>query len=171
VLLEQPNLRYWVIFDQAIFDQATPMIYGWTREQMAEAFNVKFPLTRADSLEALARRIGLDPARVVETVRDYNAGRAAGRDAFGRTHMPAPISTGPFYAIRQQGASVTSTVGLAVDDGLRVVRPDGSAIPNLYAAGEILGSGQTQGFAFVGGMMAMPAMAFGKLLGEKLIPF
>jgi fumarate reductase flavoprotein subunit len=58
-----------------------------------------------------------------------------------------------------------------VDDGLRVVRPDGSAIPNLYAAGEILGSGQTQGFAFVGGMMAMPAMAYGKLLGEKLIPF
>ncbi len=171
VLLEQPHLRYWVIFDQAIFDQADPMIYGWTREQMAEAFNVKFPLSRADSLEELAQRIGLDPARVVATVNEYNAGRAAGRDAFGRQHMPAPIATGPFYAIRQQGASVTSTVGLAVDDGLQVVRPDGSPVPGLYAAGEILGSGQTQGFAFVGGMMAMPAMAFGKLLGEKLIPF
>ena len=122
-------------------------------------------------LEDLARAIGLDPHRLVATVREYNAGQASGRDAFGRQHMPAPIGTGPFHAIRQQGASVTSTVGLAVDGDLRVIRADGSAVPNLYAAGEILGSGQTQGFAFVGGMMAMPALVFGRLLGQRLIPF
>jgi fumarate reductase flavoprotein subunit len=84
--------------------------------------------------------------------------------------MPAQIANGPFYAIRQQGGSVTSTVGLAVDAELRVTRRDGSVIPNLYAAGEILGSGQLQGNAFVGGMMAMPALVYGRLLGERLIP-
>ena len=41
---------------------------------------------------------------------------------------------------------------------------------DLYAAGEILGSGQLQGNAFVGGMMAMPALVYGRLLGERLIP-
>jgi fumarate reductase flavoprotein subunit len=170
-LLEQPHLRYWVIFDQSMFEQATPIVYNWSREQMAEAFNQKFAFSRADTLEDLARAIGLDPHRLVATVREYNAGQASGRDAFGRQHMPAPIGTGPFHAIRQQGASVTSTVGLAVDGDLRVIRADGSAVPNLYAAGEILGSGQTQGFAFVGGMMAMPALVFGRLLGQRLIPF
>jgi fumarate reductase flavoprotein subunit len=170
-LLRQPNLRYWVIFDQAIFERAPPIVYGWTREQMAAAFNTQFPFTRADTLEDLARAIGIDPAGLAATVAAYNAGRESGRDFFGREHMPAPISQGPFHAIRQQGASVTSTVGLAVDEQLRVIRKDRSPIPGLYAAGEILGSGQLQGDAFVGGMMAMPCMVFGRLLGEKMIPF
>lgn len=170
-LLRQPNLRYWVVFDDAIFQQAPPMVYGWTREQMAEAFNRQFPFTRADTLEALARAIGIDPAGLVATVKAYNTGRAAGRDYFGRLHMPAAIEKGPFYAIRQQGASVTSTAGLAVDGELRVIRQDRSPVAGLYAAGEILGSGQLQGDAFVGGMMAMPCLVFGRLLGERIIPF
>ncbi len=40
VLLEQPDLRYWVVFDQPIFERAPPMAYNWTREQMAEAFGI-----------------------------------------------------------------------------------------------------------------------------------
>ncbi len=154
-----------------MFEQAPPIVFGWTREQMAEAFNRRFAFSRADTLEELARLIGVDSAALETTVREYIAGRAAGHDALGRVHMPAPLCRAPFHAIRQQGASVTSTVGLAVDADLRVVRADGRPVPNLFAAGEILGSGQLQGHAFVGGMMAMPALAFGRLLGERLIPF
>ena len=170
-LLRQPNLRYWVVFDDAIFQQAPPIVYGWTREQMADAFDKQFPFSKADTLEELAQKIGLDPAALVATVKAYNTGRAAGRDYFGRLNMPAAIEKGPFYAIRQQGASVTSTAGIAVDAELRVIREDRTPIKGLYAAGEILGSGQLQGDAFVGGMMAMPCMVFGRLLGEKMIPF
>ena len=168
-LLEQPDLRYWIVFDQAIFDQAPPMVYGWTREQMAAACNSKQIFRQANTLEQLARDIGLDPAALAQTVSAYNAGRAAGKDPFGRAHMPSPINKPPYYAIRQQGGSVTSTVGLAVNSQLQVIRPDGSAIPGLFAGGEILGSGQLQGNAFVGGMMAMPAIVFGRLLGEKFL--
>lgn len=168
-LLDQPELRYWIVFDQAIFDQAPPMIYGWSREQMAAAFNQKQVLRRADSLQQLATDIGLDPVALINTVSAYNAVRASGKDPLGRQFMPAEIGTPPYYAIRQQGGSVTSTVGLAVDSKLQVVRPDGSPIAGLYAGGEILGSGQLQGNAFVGGMMAMPAIVFGRLLGEKFL--
>jgi fumarate reductase flavoprotein subunit len=168
-LLEQPDLRYWIIFDQAIFDQAPPMVYGWTREQMAAAFNTRQIFRKANSLKQLAQDIGLDPAALARTVAAYNAGRDAGKDPFARTHMPSPINKPPYYAIRQQGGSVTSTVGLAVNSNLQVIRPDGAAIPGLYAGGEILGSGQLQGNAFVGGMMAMPAIVFGRLLGEKFL--
>ena len=42
-------------------------------------------------------------------------------------------------------------------------------IENLYAAGEVLGFGRTSGDAFVGGLSLTPALAFGKLLGEKLL--
>ncbi|HWJ39448.1 MAG TPA: FAD-binding protein, partial [Sphingomicrobium sp.] len=67
-------------------------------------------------------------------------------------------------------SSISSAIGLAVDDDLRVIRKDGSVIPNLYAAGEILGSSQTMGKAACGGMMVTPAMTFGRLLGADLIP-
>jgi fumarate reductase flavoprotein subunit len=170
-LLEQPDLRYWIVFDRPIFEQAPPIVYHWTREQMAAAFGTKFAFTAADTLEALAAKIGVPADALARTVAEYNDAQRTGRDAFGRTHMPAPIGTGPFYAIRQQGGSVTSTAGLAVDAELRVIRPDGTPIRGLYAAGEILGSGATQGNAFVGGMMAMPALVFGRLLGERMIPW
>ena len=170
VLREQPKLRYWVVFDESIFERAPPIVYNWTREAMRDAFGRKFAFIKADTLAELARAMGVDAAAFCSTVEAYNAGVASGHDAFGRVHMPAQIANGPFYAIRQQGGSVTSTVGLAVDAELRVTRRDGSVIPNLYAAGEILGSGQLQGNAFVGGMMAMPALVYGRLLGERLIP-
>lgn len=169
-LLKQTDLRYWIVFDQAIFDAAPPMVVDWTKEQMSAAFGSHKMFTRADTLQELAHKIGLDPAALVRTVSDYNQAQASGRDAFGRTHMPAPLGRPPFYAIRNQGCSVTSTVGLAVDSELRVLRRDQRPIPGLYAAGEILGAGQLQGDSFVGGMMAMPALTFGKLLGEKFLP-
>ncbi|MBL8645478.1 MAG: FAD-binding protein, partial [Rhodospirillaceae bacterium] len=170
-LLRQPDLRYWIVFDQAIFDAAPPIVFNWSKADMEKAFAGHAMFLKADTLEDLADKAGLDTTTLAQTVAQYNTAVAAGRDPLGRIHLPAPISRGPFYAIRNQGASVTSTVGLAVDGALRVIRPDQSVIPNLYAAGEILGAGQLQGHAFVGGMMAMPALVFGKLLGERMIPF
>jgi fumarate reductase flavoprotein subunit len=81
------------------------------------------------------------------------------------------VAKGPFYAIRMQGSTPLSTVGLAVDDSLRVARKGREPVPNLYAIGEVLGFGATAGNAFVGGGMLTPAMTFGKLLGEKMLKF
>jgi len=170
-LLKQPDLRYWIIFDQHIFDSTPPVVFNWTKADMEKAFNSHAMFMKADTLEGLAAKAGLDAVALARSVATYNEACRTGQDALGRKHMPTPLGQGPFYAIRNQGASVTSTVGLAVDGDLRVIRPDGTPIPNLYASGEILGGGQLQGDAFVGGMMAMPALVFGRLLGEKMIPF
>ena len=170
-LLEQPGLRYWVVFDDRIFRKAPPIIYDWSREQMAESFNTREAFRRADSLESLARGIGVPGDTLAKTVAEFNAGVAEGSDSLDRAHMPAAIERPPFYAIRQQGGSLSSTVGVAVNEKLQVMRPDGDAVPGLYAAGEILGSGQLQGNAFVGGMMVMPCIVFGRLLGQQLVEF
>ena len=170
-LLEQPGLRYWVIFDDRIFRKAPPIVYDWSREQMAESFNTREAFRKADSLELLAQGIGVPVDILANTVAEFNASVAEGRDGMGRRHLPAPITKPPFYAIRQQGGSLSSTVGVAVNERLQVVRPDGAPIAGLYAAGEILGSGQLQGNAFVGGMMIMPCIVFGRLLGQRLVEF
>ena len=85
--------------------------------------------------------------------------------------MPRPITDGPFYAIRIQGSQLIGWAGLAVDGQLRVVRQDGTAIPNLYAAGELLGTDQFMGDSYCGGMLVTPALTFGRLLGDRILSF
>jgi fumarate reductase flavoprotein subunit len=94
--------------------------------------------------------------------------RKRGGDAFGREHLPKPIEKGPFYAITHLGHSATSAVGIVVDGDMRVLRGNGQPVPNLYATGEVLGSGALLGNAFVPGMMLTPSLSIGRRLGMTL---
>lgn len=170
-LMDQPDRRYWIVFDQAILDAAPPILIGWSREETLAAFRENGPaFSSADTIEDLARDAGIDPQGLRRTVSAFNYGVQTGNDFFGRAHAPLPIGRGPYYAIRMQASSISGAIGLAVDDALRVIREDGSPIPGLYASGELLGSGQTMGKAACGGMMVTPAMTFGRLLGQRLLP-
>ncbi|MFO1456354.1 MAG: FAD-dependent oxidoreductase [Steroidobacteraceae bacterium] len=167
----QPDERCWVVFDQAILDAAPkPPTRSWSKAEYAEAFGSFPTFYKADTLQALAAAARIDAAGLAATVVEYNAAQASGRDRLGRRHMPLPIAKPPFYAIRMQGYYLVDSAGLAVDTRLRVLRQDGRAIPNLYAAGELLGMGTLQGSSYPGGMSVTPALTFGKLLGEKLLP-
>ena len=168
-LSQQPDRRYWIVFDRHILDSAPPIIVGWSRADMARAFAEDGPsFATGDSLAALAAAAGIDPDGLAASVAGFNYGVRTGHDLLGRTHAPAPIAQAPFYAIRMQGGAITGAVGLAVDGELRVVRQDGTPIGHLYAAGELLGAGQTMGKAACGGMMVTPALTFGRLLGQRL---
>jgi fumarate reductase flavoprotein subunit len=166
----QPGLRYWAVFDQPILDTAPPLLSVMTPEEVRAAFNVKPFFHCADTLHELAALAGIDAHGLRDTVALYNYGVHTGNDLFGRKHLPLPIEAPPFYAIRAQGTSISSTAGVAVDDRLHVIRRDGSIIGNLYAAGEILGTAQTMGKSVCGGMNVTPALTFGKLLGEQWLP-
>ncbi len=175
IFAKLPKLRYSVVFDEDIFQaappgvaQAYPGVAQWTREQIAAQFDAHPMFIRADTLAELAAGIGVDPDRLEETVRRYNAGVANKSDEFGRAFMPMPIVRPPFYAIVLLAHSVTSAAGLTVDGSLRVLNSRGVPIPGLYAAGELLGSGATLGNAFVPGMMIGPAMSLGRMLGMQL---
>ncbi len=169
VMIHQPNERLWVVFDDEIFQSAPPVVIRWTREDMASAFNNEFAFTKSDTLGELAERTGIDAANLEATVSQYNAGQSQGKDQFGRQHMPLPIRKPPYYAIRVQTFNLVGCAGLAVDKDLRVLRSDMSAIPNLFAAGELLGAAATMGQSKFGGMIVTPALAFGRLLGRELI--
>ena len=107
---------------------------------------------------------------LTKTILEYNnALKNNSSDPFGREHRPLSIEKPPFYSICTHGVSITSTVGLSVDQSLKVITSDKKPIRNLFAAGEILGSGQTMGKCSAGGMMLTPALTFGRLLGQKLL--
>ena len=167
-LLKQRHLRYAIVFDQAVFEDAPVGIPDWSMDEMARHFGHHPMFAKAQTLEELAKRARVDPAGLVHTVAEYNQLVKSGGDPLGREHMPRPIARPPYYAITHLGSSATSSTGVAVDESLRVLRGSGEPIPNLYAAGEVLGSGATLGNAFTPGMMLTPALTLGRLLGERL---
>jgi fumarate reductase flavoprotein subunit len=167
-LVTLPDKRYWIVFDQAILDAAPPLIEHWTRAQMVAALGHHEMFLKADTLADLARQGGMQPDTLRETVAQYNESLSS-VDPFGREHRPAPIGTGPFYAVRQHLTLIVSTAGVVVDDQLRVLDANRRPIPGLYAAGEVLGSVATMGDAAANGMLLTPALAFGRLLGEKIM--
>lgn len=172
-----PDQRCWVVYDDAIRRAAPPLIRGagfssFGPEVEERAFSESQPMFfRADDLGMLATKAGIEPRGLIETVAAYNRGRTEGRDALGREHMPLPIEAGPFYAVQLSTWNLISFAGLSVDSRLRVIRADGSPIPNLYAAGEVLGMGQVNGKSMPGGTAVMAALTFGRLLGREFIDF
>jgi fumarate reductase flavoprotein subunit len=165
-LTAQPGMRAWLIFDQAIFDNAPPLS-SRPNDQFAAFFDGHPMFSAAMSLDGLARRASLPEAALVETAARYNKGRADGSDAFGRAHMPLPIAQPPFYAIETTGCTIPTYAGLKVDDRLRVVSAAGKPIKGLYAAGDTLGYAAISGSGSVGGSGLTPALTFGRLLGME----
>lgn len=168
---DQPDLRHWIVFDSVTLKDAPPLFAEFSPDDIKAAAEAGEPMFYvADTIEGMAEKAGLPADALAETIASFNEGQASGNDAFGREHMPRGVTEAPFYAIRSQAFSVSSTVGLKVNDKLEVIRDDGSAIPGLYGAGEALGQGAMMGSSFCGGMLVTPALTFGRLLGQKLLP-
>lgn len=166
----QPGHRFWAVFDQRILDEAPAIIPDWPREKLVGTFNKHPMFTRAATLSELGVITGIDPATLEQTVRSYNLAVEKGTpDPFGRAHRPLPLARGPFYAIRSQTWTLKSYAGLAVNRNLQVVTKEGRPVPNLYAAGEVLGA-STGGRAHTSGASVTPALTFGRLLGQKIVP-
>jgi succinate dehydrogenase/fumarate reductase flavoprotein subunit len=145
--------------------------FGRRRRLLADCY-----LHRADSIEALAGLLGIDPARLRASVDRFNCQAEAGIDPDFRrgetaanqvlgdpTQKPNPclgkLAMPPFYAVElHPGLNGTST-GLHTDEHARVLRADGSAIAGLYACGNDMGS-MMEGTYPGPGITIGPAMVF-----------
>ncbi len=141
-------------------------------------------LRRADTIEGLAAEVGVPPDRLAATVERFNGFARSGTDedfhrgesAYDKyysdpTVTPNPslhtIDQGPFYAVKIVPGDLGTKGGLVTDEHARVLRPDGSPIPGLYAAGNV--SSAVMGRTYAGpGATIGPAMAFGYLAAEDI---
>jgi fumarate reductase flavoprotein subunit len=169
-LSRQAGQRAWVVADQDMMDKAPLWLPRWTKEKIMESFGTHPMFTKAESLAGLANKAGINPAGLAGSVAAYNRSIAEGAtDSLGKTHRPAKYGKGPYYALRITATQLKSFAGLAIDEQLRVIRTDGSAIPGLFAAGEVIGGGVTGGAAYTNGSMVTPAVTFGRMIGQKMI--
>lgn len=121
------------------------------REKPQEWYDTGY-LKRADTLDALAELIGVEPAVLKATVMRFNQGARTGTDMeFGRGkrvydrwlgdryHKPSAtlgtIEKPPFYAAPVVPGDVGTYGGVITDEHARVLRPDGTPIEGLYATG------------------------------------
>jgi fumarate reductase flavoprotein subunit len=127
-VLAQPDGRAWVIFDERIEGACAHIPES---VQLADLNAAR----RAPDIATLAATIGADPARLTASLDDAWAAHRAGRaDGTGRRWPDAPPAA-PFRALRLKGALYHTQGGLRTDADGRVLRADGSALPNLFACG------------------------------------
>jgi succinate dehydrogenase/fumarate reductase flavoprotein subunit len=140
-------------------------------------------LQRGASIEELAKRCGIAPAALAETVRTYNEYARRGEDPqFGRGSTPynrkqgdplhagpnpcvATIEHGPFYAVKVMPGSFGTFAGLKTNGSTQVLDSQDRPIAGLYAVGTDMAS-VMGGFYPSGGINLGPAMTFGYVAGR-----
>ncbi|MEM9287653.1 MAG: FAD-binding protein, partial [Pseudomonadota bacterium] len=160
-VVAQPEHVAFSIMDQRLYDL---MIKFDDFQQAVSAGAV----IAADTLDTLAEKANLPAGALIATNDAVNAAKAGGPDAFGRDWNGKPALEGPFYTVKVTGALFHTQGGLKVDGVGRVLRADGSPLPNLFAGG-----GAARGISgpgadgYIAGNGLLTATTFGRLAGTE----
>ncbi len=130
-----------------------------------------------ETLAGLAGKIDIDGETLAETVRQYNAATTDGHfdwrtpDGLStqgldpeKSNWAFPLTSPPFLIYPISCAIVFTFGGLDTDEFGRVLRTDGTAFANLYAAGECTGIYFQK---YAGGTSVMRGLTFGRLAGIR----
>ena len=121
---------------------------------------------QADTVDELARRMGLSAEAVRASVEEFNAAVSTGIDRrLGRKALKHRIEKPPFYASVSAMNLHSSLGGLEIDASARVISREGEPIPGLYAAGEAAGG--LHGEDRLGGNGLCEAAVFGLAAGRE----
>jgi len=137
-----------------------------------------FPAIEEPTLEALAERIGLDPAKLRATVDEFNAAVRPGTfdpneldDCVTegihppKTHWARKIEQGPFQAYPLCPGITFTYLGVKVDRQARIMMQQGPS-PNMFAAGEIM-AGNILGQGYLAGIGMTIGAVFGHVAGQE----
>ena len=180
---EYANLPCWLIFNGQFYAK-WPFVGGLTDSFDREGAAQPPPwVTASDTLEGLARKLGIDSAQLAETVRRFNRHALEGNDPDFRRGESAndlwwgdPAYRGakkatlgalgdpPYYAVEVKSGALGTKGGPQTDVDARVLDVDGVAIPGLYAAGNVMASPMGMTYGGGGGTLG-PGMVFGYRAG------
>jgi len=163
LVAQQPGQIAWSVIDAKATGRFMPPV---------------FPGTRADTLDALARELGLDPAAFVRTVSEYNAACRVGTFdhtelddcrteglAPAKTHWARPLDRPPYTAYPLRPGITFTYLGLRTDERA-VVHFGGRPSPNLFVAGEMM-AGNVLGKGYTAGVGMTIGTAFGRVAGRE----
>lgn len=153
-VLAQPGGVAWDVFDARIAGIARQ----FEDFRSAEAAGA---VLAAGTVAELAALLRVPEARLAG---EFAA--ATGIDRFGRDWSRAQPLAAPFHAVRVTGALFHTQGGLAIGPDARVRRADGSALPNLFAAGgAAAGLSGPEASGYLSGNGLLTAVALGRIAG------
>lgn len=93
-------------------------------------------IVKADTIEELAEKCGIDAEQLVETVDEYNEMCDSADTLFYKPQKyMKPIEKGPFYAGLFRPGAYGTLGGIKVDEDMHVLTAEWEKIPGLFAAG------------------------------------
>jgi len=108
----------------------------------------------------------VDGEALTATMEAWNACVEAKEDAeFGRTSFAKPLDVAPFYAIKVTAGIHHTMGGLKINSNTEVLTEEGTAIPGLFAAGEVTGG--VHGANRLGGNAVSDIVVFGRIAGTN----
>lgn len=175
VQLEQPDQTMYFFMDAASFEAfrtglANTGINEASVEEWLENNGSKPPLfAHAETVDEVAAIAGIDAEQLKATIERFNGFVRNGVDEdFGRApkYLQAEIGDGPYYIVEQRPRFATTLGGVCATNNLEVINEDGIVIPNLYAAGELIGG--VQGDDSPPGSNVGWALTSGRIVGEYI---
>lgn len=158
--LQQTDGQMWLIVDSSAITGDD------TRNDLINSLLADGHSVKADTLEELAEKIGVDASTLLETVETYNAGMLSGTDAFGKaTSADSTILQAPFYASLRTPTVHYTMGGVEIDTDAHVLNTAGQIIPGLYAAGEVTSG--IHGNNRLGGNAYPDIITFGRIAGTN----
>lgn len=181
-----PTIPGFVVFD-AVFRKKFPfgpIAPGYSMPDSALSKRIWAVMQKADTIEELAQKIGVDAKNLAETVRRNNEFAKTGKDQdfhrgesyydryYGDARTSpnpciAPIAQAPYYALPIYPGDIGTKGGALTDVNGQVVRENGEPIPGLYAVGNSAASVMGSKYPGAGATLG-PAMTFGYLAAKHL---
>jgi tricarballylate dehydrogenase len=171
---ERLGYEIWANQNQEAYFVAEKAILDWPN--VANIILTDQPPIEAATIAELASKLGLDATALSATVSEYNAaigpgdsdrtvrdGKAATGIKPPKSNWATPLTTGPFIGYPLTCAITFTFGGIRTDTRGRVIRTDGSAIPGLYAAGEVTGLYYKE---YPAGTSVLRALTFGRIAAE-----
>jgi fumarate reductase flavoprotein subunit len=153
-VMAQPGDHVWVIYDAQIEARC---------RHIPELIDLNAART-AESVETLAERIGVDASALAPSL---TAPRDAAADAFGRDWRNDAPPAPPFRALKVVGALYQTQGGLQIDSEARVLRPDGTPLPNVFAGGGTArGVSGPSSWGYIPAMGLCAAVTLGRIAGR-----
>jgi fumarate reductase flavoprotein subunit len=128
-VIAQPERLAWNVFDET---RERPILGFKDYDEIRSLGGIR----KASTLRELAALMSISPEALERTNREVDQLRLnEGKDRWGRTfHGTQPLAA-PFCAVKVTGTLFHTQGGLVIDPAARVLRKDGSPLPNLFAGG------------------------------------
>lgn len=164
VFKEQDSTDFYWVFDEISRQGMVPSGNSYR-------LDYTFLFDTGDIVEAanyteLAEKVGLpDLPATLEAINEHVANGT--EDEFGNAKIRHLLLDGPMYALKVTPTPYIAQGGLAVDLTGHACREDGSAIPGLYAAGDVTGSVENRDGAMYR-IGLTQAIAYGHIAGQTM---